>query len=256
MQTKALLKQIRRSITDHSPSILSGVAITGVVTTAYLAAVATLKARDKIREDEEANGAIAGKKERAMHTAKLVWPVYIPTAASGAITIGCIVGSNKISARRGAAAQAAFVLSERAYNEYRARVIEEIGEGKDRAIRDELAEKKLTKNPMPSPDVLVIGPGNQLCCELYTGRYFSSDMETLRRTVNDLNAHLLRHDRASLADWYDMLGLPPTSLADDLGWHSDRILELEFTPILAEDGRTCLAFDYNYVRPIYEGIYD
>jgi hypothetical protein len=236
--------------------LLSAVAISGVVTTAYLTGKASVKANRIIEKEEANNGAHAQFSGRVKERVPLVWKLYIPAVGSGVITIGCILGANRINNARGAAAQAAFVLSERAYSEYRDKVIEEYGERKDQAIRNEIAEERVKKNPPPSQNVLVTGPGNVLCCELYTGRYFASDMENLRRASNALNSWMLKHDRASLEDWQDMIGLTPTSIAGDLGWTADRLMELEFTTIMTEDGRPCLAFDYNYIRPLYEGIFE
>lgn len=253
MNLQGVWNKTRSALSNNSPTILSLVAVGGVVTTAFLASKASIEAYKIIQTEEGINGTPTDRKDRWKNRTKLVWKLYIPTAASGTVTIGSIVGSNRISNKRGAAAQAAFVLTERAYNEYRGKVIDEFGERKDKAIRDQIAEEKVKNNP-PSPTI-ISGPGNVLCCELMTGRYFTADMETLRRAQNELNARLLKHDVASLQDWYDMIGLQPTTYSDELGWHADRLMELEFTTILAEDNRPCLAFDYNYHRPLYEGIF-
>ena len=254
MKVQGMLNSARRAMSNNSPTILSAVAVGGVVTTAFLAGKASIEAYKLIDAQEGLSGTPGDFKTRWKGRVKVAWKLYIPTAASGAVTIGSIVGSTKISNKRGAAAQAAFVLSERAYHEYRGKVIEEFGERKDKAIRDQIAEEKVKTNPPSS--MIISGPGNILCCELHTGRYFTSDMETLRRAQNDLNARLLKHDTASLQDWYDLIGLHPTSYSDEMGWHADRQMELEFTTILTEDNRPCLAFDYNYYRPIYEGIFN
>jgi hypothetical protein len=244
---------VKRTLRNNSSVILSSVAIAGVVTTAYLAGKATLEASKVIDEVENNAGTADDKRQRYKDRSKLVWKLYIPTAASGVVTIGCIVGSTHISARRGAAAQAAFVLSERAFHEYRGAVVEQIGERKDKAIRDEIAEKKVKANPPPA--TIISGPGNVLCCELMTGRYFTSQIEDLRRAQNTLNERMLKHDIASVEDWYDMIGLPPTQYSGETGWHSDRLMELDFTTILTDDGRPCLAFTYNYIRPLFGGLF-
>ena len=253
MKLQSMVNRVRHKVSDNSPTILSSVAIAGVVTTAYLAGKASVTAYQHIQLHEGINGRPDTPKDLWTSRVKVVWKHYIPAAASGAVTIGSILGSHHVSNKRGAAAQAAFVISERAFNEYRSAVIEEIGERKDRSIRDSIAEKKVRDNP---PSTMIIsGPGNVLCCELHTGRYFTSDMETLRRFRNDLNERLLKHDRVSMDDWYDMIGLQPTSTSSELGWWSDKQMELIFTTVLTEDGRPCLAFEYNYYRPIYEGLF-
>lgn len=79
-----------------------------------------------------------------------------------------------------------------------------------------------------------------------------SDMETLRRAQNTLNDRLLKHDYATLDDFYHLVGLSNTSSSSEIGWKSNRLMELDFTTTLSSDGRPCLAFDYNYTTTLYE----
>jgi hypothetical protein len=239
---------------QNAPALLSSTAITGVVTTAYLSGKAAVEAENVLKAHDFYNPPYRYAKDRVKARAKLVWKLYVPTALSGAVTIGCIVGTTRISGKRAAAAQAAFVITERAYSEYRNKVIEEYGEGKEQKIRDSIAEDRLKKNPPPSDGLMLVGPGKVLCCEMHTGRYFSSDMETLRKAQNDLNARLLGHDSCSLDDWYWLIGLAGTANSGDLGWNADKLMELEFTSVLTDDGRPCLAFNYNYIKPIYDSL--
>jgi len=97
---------------------------------------------------------------------------------------------------------------------------------------------------------LMSGPGNVLCCELHTGRYFISDMESLRRAQNDINAKILKHDYATLDDLYYILGLKTTSTSGNLGWTSGRQLEMSYSTMLTEDNRPCITFEYNYIKPL------
>lgn len=242
---KPIFHTIQSTLKRNSPVILSSTAITGVVTTAYLTARASFAAGNRLSEDSP----WMTRKEKI----EKVWKFYIPAAASGAVTIGCIVATTRVTNKRAAAAQAAFVLSERAYAEYRAKVVEEYGERRDQTIRDSIATDRISKNPPPS--VLITGPGSVLCCELHSGRYFSSDMETLRRAENDINSRLVRHDSATIDDFYHLIGMSPTTTSGDLGWNSDKLLSLQFTSTLDDQGRPCLAFEYNYIRPLFEGTF-
>lgn len=245
---------IIRSVRRSSPALCTGGAIVGVAATAYLSAKAALKA-DKIIRMADYNlhpgGPAEFPKDRRKRHAKLVWKCYIPPAVAVVLTSGCVIGTARIGHSRAAAAQAAFALTERAYSEYRDAVVEEIGEKKEEALRAKLAEKQVHANP----PMLISGPGNVLCCELYTGRYFTSDMETLRKAVNDINARIIQQDSCTMDDFYYLVGLQPTSYSADVGWASDKMLELEFSTVLTEDGRPCLAFSYNYYRPLYEGLF-
>lgn len=251
---RPLLHTIQSTLKRNSPVILSSTAIAGVVTTAYLAARASVHASDRIQAYERREDPPYHRRmDEIKYKSKLCWKLYIPTVASGVVTIGCIVATTRVTNKRAAAAQAAFVLSERAYAEYRSKVIEEYGERRDQTIRDSIASDRVSANPPPA--VLITGPGSVLCCELHTGRYFPCDMETLRRAENDINNRLNRHDSATINDFYYLVGMQSTATSGDLGWNSDKLLSLEFTSTLDDQGRPCLAFNYNYIRPLYEGMF-
>jgi len=254
---------VRRNAKEHSPVILSVTAGLGTLVTAYLAAKAAYKARDVIKnfEDEgnpyepprifsESDRPVVYRTGILIEKTQLVWKLYIPTAVSATTTIVCIIGANRVEVKRTLAAQTAFTVAQRAFDQYREKVIDEIGPGKDQSIRDQIARERVLSSPPPSQEVLVTGPGNVLCCELFTKRYFTSDMETLRKAQNDLNHKLISQDYATFDDFYYMVGLPQTSSSGHLGWKSAKILVLEFTTLMTEDGRPCLAFDYNYFEPI------
>ena len=235
-------------ISKNAPLLLTTFAITGTVSTAVLTAKASFEASDILREDAEKNGVIEDKKERITHNAKLVWQLYIPAGISGAATIGAVIFANKIGASKTAAALSAYTLTEKAFGEYKTKVVEEIGKHKEQVIRDDIVRDSVEKNP--PENIIVAGSGEVLCCELYTKRYFTSSMEELRKAQNDINMEIVNNLYVSLEEFYDAIKLPYTSHSSDLGWDSDRLMELEFSTVLSEDGRPCLAFSYNYIKPI------
>lgn len=243
-------RTLRTNVKQHSPVILSVAAGTGTLTTAYLAARASFKASElimleemHIREDNRS------PKERVYERTKLVWKLYIPTATSAATTIACIIGANRVELKKTIAAQTALAVSQQVYSDYRDKVIEEFGERKDQAIRDKIADDRVNKTA-PGKDVIISGSGNVLCCELFSGRYFNSDMETLKKARNDINQKVLVHDYATLDDFYYLVGLLGTTYSGQLGWKSSRLMELDFSTVLTPDGRPCLAFAYNYTVPL------
>jgi hypothetical protein len=236
-----------------SPTLLTITAVGGVAATAYFSAKGTIKAAEAIHDHESVHGVREEPRERAKEHVQVAWRCYIPAAATATATIACIVGANRVGLRRAAAAQAGLFLAERTYSEYRSKVVEEFGQRKDDTIREEIAKNRVQGKEPPSQEVMLTGPGNILSMELYTGRYFACDMETLRRAQNTLNERLIRHDYASLDDFYYIIGLQPTRVSSEIGWKSNRMMELEFTTVLSNDGRPCLAFDYSYTIPLYEG---
>lgn len=250
MNLHSIIFKTKRSLRSNSPSILVGFGVAGTALTAYLAARGSFEASALIREVEKQEGPVLGAKEKIKAYTPVVWRCYIPAATSGVATIACIVGSTNIQGKRTAAAVSAYSLTEKAFSEYRDKVKDQIGKHQEQVIRDEVARDHVEKNAPRNGEVIVAGSGNVLCCELYTKRYFMSDMETLRKSQNDINQSIVNTLYVSLDDFYDMIGLPQTSTSSDLGWDSDRLMELEFSTVLSEDGRPCLAFNYNYIKPI------
>jgi Family of unknown function (DUF6353) len=253
MNISQLSGVVLRGIKGNSPLILSVSAGVGTVVTALLVAKATWKASDAIHEDiikerEEHPG------ETRIRTHKddlrVAWKFYVPPAISAAGTLMCIAGANRLGVKKAVAAQAALAVTERAYSQYRDKVVQELGAHRDTGIRDKVVADRIAANPPPPQSVLPMGPGDILCCELFTQRYFVSDMEKLRRAVNDLNAALLREAYLTFDDFYDLVGLRPTTVSNRLGWRPDRLLALEFSTTLAEDGRPCITFDYNYYETL------
>lgn len=252
MTLKTTVYNTIRTVKTNSPTILTALGVSGVITTAYLVGKASFKAAELITTHEVENGVIdyGDRKRELKEKGLLVWKLYIPAGISMAATISCVVGAQRAGSKRTAAAQAAFSISERAFSEYRDKVVEHIGEGKEQKIRDELAQDRVNRTPPPSQDILVSGPGNVLCMEAYTGRYFTSDMESLRKAQNDLNAHLVAHSYAYLDDFYYLIGLQPTSESSKIGWESDKLLDLSYSTTMTPDQRPCIVFEYNYVKPL------
>ena len=236
-----------RHIKAQSPIILTGMAAAGVLSTAYLTGVASWQAALQIKAKEEVEGTLTNRKQRLMERTKFVWKLYIPAGISAVGTITALVGANRLQAQKTMAATTALAFTERAYSEYRDKVVEEFSVRKDQSIRDKVVADQV-KESAPSQEVLVTGPGEILCCELYTMRYFKSDMETLRRSVNNINAKMMTHDYATLSDFYYMIGLAYTTESSATGWQSNRLMDLVFSTALTEDNRPCITFEYNYTK--------
>ena len=227
----------------NSPEIFTALGVSGVVSTSYFVGKASFQAAKAIEFSDDPDMDTKDK-------AKLVWKLYIPATISGIATIGCIVGASKATGRRTTAAVTAYSLTEKAFTEYREKVVEELGKGKEKKIRDEIVQDHVSKNPSGSQEVIIIGTGHVLCCELFTHRYFRSDMEILRKAQNDINAKIVNELYVALDEFYDLIGLAYTSHSANVGWDSDRLMDLEFSTVISDNGEPCLAFDYNYAKPI------
>lgn len=233
----------------HSPDILTGLGIAGMVTTTVLAVKATPKALSLIE---------AKKREEdlddltAMETIKTTWKCYIPAVATGTFSAACLIGANSVNARRNAALAAAYKLSETALTEYREKVVETIGEKKEKTVRDKVAKSKIEKKPVDKNNIVITNSGETLCMESISGRYFKSDIDKIKKAVNKLNARMLREGYISLTEFYNEIELEATTVSDDLGWNVDRgLIELYFSSQLSPDDIPCVVIDYD-TPPTYK----
>lgn len=232
-----ILRSAVSGIKHNSPIILTGLAVGGVVSTAVLAVRATPKALAAINQDRP-DGTTLTKWE----VVKTVWPLYIPAALTGAATIAAIIGAQSINSRRQAALIGAFTITEGAFQEYREQVTEVLGKQKEQAVRDKVVQKKIDENP--PTDFVVMGSGNVLCFDAYTGRYFESTQEKIRAAQNDFNEQLEGDIYLSLNEFYHILGLDEAAVGEQVGFAVENRLKIEFSSGLAPDGRPYLAMSF------------
>lgn len=245
MNLPKLLKISERLVVDNSPGILTGIGVAGTIVTAYLTGRATARAVDIIREFE--SDFPEDPRDELRERILLTWKLYIPPAAAGTISIVSIVGANRIGTRRAAALAAAYSLSEHAFAEYRERVVETMGKKKEQQVQDDVAQEQVRKNP-PS-EIIITDDSQTLCYEAYTGRYFYSTMDKLRKAELAINYRLLHEGYVSLTDFFDLIGLARTDLSEEVGWKNNQMLELQYSAVLTENERPCISIRYR-VEPV------
>lgn len=238
-----LAKRAEKFLADNSPVVLTAIGVTGTITTAYLTGKASFKTNDLLDEENERRLVM---NERVLMEPKekflIVWKEYIPAVGVGAITIACIITANRIGTRRAAAMAAAYGISEKAFIEYKEKVVEKLGENKERDIRDEIAQNQVERNP--TGQQVLVGDGNALCYDAYSGRYFRSSMEDIKKAWNDTNYEILHNNYCSLGEFYGRLGLPSTQFSEEIGWSSDHLLEIRFSSVLADDNTPCISMSF------------
>lgn len=251
MQVARFASQLGKTISKNSPAILTAAAVTGTVSTVVLSTNAAFQAANMIRDEEDRTEAAAEAEQLdwepmlASEKVKMVWTLFIPPVATCGITVACIIGANTISSRRTAALMSAYSLTENVFKDYQEKVVEIIGEQKERKIRDEVAKDNIAKHPVSKQEIYVTGTGSTLCYETITGRYFLSDIETLRRAENDINARMLTDMYASQNDFFREIGLPATGAGEMVGWNVDKRLNLQFSSVLNELSEPCLSVGYS-----------
>lgn len=246
----AAAKSIKGVLERHTPEILTGIGVAGMVTSTVLAVKATPKAYLLVndRKDE-----LEVEKLPVTELVRTTWKCYIPAAVTCGASIACLVGASSVNFKRNAALATAYKLSEAALSEYKDAVIETIGEKKEQAVRDKVAEERIKKNPVSTSEVIVTGNGTALCYDAISGRYFKSNIQKIETAKNKVNERMLGDNYVSLNDFYDELGLEPTKIGEALGWNifGDGLVDIEFSSQLADDGTPCLVMDYS-VAPRYD----
>jgi Family of unknown function (DUF6353) len=251
-----LAQKARFLLDENTTTILTGVGVVGTVSTAYLAGRASFKAAELIEEAEKKHPLTAPLEEGEVtygtvklnlsktEKVKLVWPQYIPAAISGVTTITCIVYANKIASKRMAALALASSISQRRMQEYQDKVLEKFGVKESTKVRDEIAQERVLRNPKDTRDVIITGEGDVLCYDMLTGRYFKSSAEKIRRAENRINHELNNFMHASLTEFYEHVGLPPTTYTDMVGWNGNDNLEVQISTVMSDDEKPCLAIDF------------
>ena len=260
--SKQFFKNVAKSLSNHSPEILTGIGIAGMITSTILAVKATPKAltlleekkeelnKKRFDENIEKDYSLKDHKELdkldAKTTIKTVWKCYVPSTVTMGVSIACLIGASSVHIKRNAVLATAYHLSEAAATEYRNKVVETIGAKKEEAIRDAVNKDRLEKNPVTKNEVIITEKGNTLCYDHLSGRYFKSDIDKIKKAINEINHQMNKTFYVSLNDLYDELGLDHTELGEVLGWNSDMgLLELHFSSHLSSDGTPCLALDFN-----------
>jgi len=257
MNLEMMAKTAEKLIIDNSPTILTGVGIVGTVATAYLSHQAALNSRfvmarlDQQKARKEAlEGEGDGLPVSTKDVFKATWQLYVPPVAVGALTVSSIFMANKINLQRAAALAAAYTISQDKHKEYRDKVLEKIGVKREEEARAEIAQTRINEHP-PSKEgqILIIDGTDVLVLDQFTGRYFKSSMEKLKKSENIINNRINQHGYASLGDFYEEVGLPSVSMSEEVGWDSGEMLELLITSALSPQGVPCISIDFN-VKPI------
>lgn len=256
----------------NSPTILTGLSVVGLISTAVSAFKAGPKAERILKISKEEMSEIkkqklykedekAAKRQVALETVKQITPVVLPPIIMGSATTACILGSHSISSRRIAAISAAYSISEKSVKELNNKMTEVLGEKKTRSIKDAISKEKVGKAPEEnSNQIIVTGDGNVLCKDLYSGRYFYSNAEKIGQAVNRLSYRIIHEMYISLNEFYEEIGIPSIPLGEDLGWNMDDTSEgqlpITYTAVLTDDGRPCLAIEYDAgLRSDYRNLY-
>ena len=217
-----------------------------MVTTSVLTAKASFRAARLIDEALVEHRQHSRGFPTRRETAELVWREFVPPAVVGVVTLAAIIGANHIGGRRAAAFATAYKLSEKMAEEYRQKVVDTIGREKEDLLRGDLTKDRVGR--VPGVETIVLGEGEVVFYDEWSGRAFKKTIDEVNNAVNQLNYQINQSWCASLSEFYDLLGLPKTRVSDDYGWNSDELLEPYYSSTLLDDGRPARSISFN-VQP-------
>lgn len=269
-------------VSKHSPQILFGAGVVGVVATAVFTAKATLKVEDVLdthqRQMDDINDHPVDEQytERdktqdkavvyTLTTMKLV-KLYAAPVALGVLSIGSLTGSHIILTKRNVALTAAYKAVENSYNEYKKRVENELGPEKAKELREFETEtvenskgksKQIkTANPHLSPYARIFDQLNPAWEPNFeTNRFW------LECQQNYLNDKLHANGHVFLNEVYDTLRLPRSKAGAVVGWvrdNGDNFIDFGITDISRESSRNfingnsdSIILDFNVDGLIFE----
>ena len=257
MPFKDILLKARNYTIKHSPEILTGIGIASMFSSTILAIKSTPKARTLILEYEEQKEAnheytelvenenYGVYKTNMFEKVKVTWKEYVPSILLGVSGAACIIGANRINAKKNAVLTAAYAISETTLSKYRDKVIDKLGTSEEKNIRKEVAaevkEDKTVNKNIEKADFKVVDGYSGL--EMPKGITFN-DVE---KVVNKLNKTMNFDDYVNLCDWYDELGFKNIpKCAENTGWRLDvtGLIEIEKEASLNESDEPVLVINF------------
>lgn len=252
MGFSSLLKQGVHFARRHASEIYTVGAGVGTIATVILTKKASFKAVKVLEEKYHEYIDEVQEEVAVTQRAKDTWKCYIWPGIAGTLTLAAIYGGHKVNTARIAVISAAAAMSEQALKEFTAKTVERIGERKTQAITDSIVQDKVINDPVSNKEIYITNKGETLFYDTLSGRYFKHDIETVKKTINELNKELLDDMYVSLNDLYYSIGLKGTELGGQLGWNVNRdgLIDISFVAQKADNDEPCLALSYT-VNPMY-----
>ena len=245
-------KKVELKAIKHSPEILAGVGVVGVVGSLVMACKATTKLSDILEDSKEQLDKIKevaadpayeekysqddAKKDTTItyvQTGVKVAKLYAPSVILCAGSLGCLLASNNILKKRNAALSAAYMTVDKSFKEYRKRVADRFGEEVEKEIRYNIKAEEITKvdengNEVTETVKVMDGTDDPNSYSDYA-RFFDEScaawqndaeynltfLKAQQQYANDL---LKARGRLFLNEVYRMLGIDETKAGQVVGW--------------------------------------
>ena len=128
--------------------------------------------------------------------------------------------------------------------------MEVLGEEKEKEIRTAIAEDRIDKDMHSGSyeylnHVVMMGNNDDLCYDVLSGRYFNSNIDKIKKAMNDMNYRLLNDNILSLNEFYNEIGLQSTDIGYEKGWNiSDGMIDISFSSIISDNDQPCIVMHF------------
>lgn len=242
----------KNMVQKHSPEILAGVGVVGVVASTVMACKATMKLNDILEESKETRDKIKevennpryegeyshedAKKDLTINytqTGLKIAKLYAPAVILGSASLGCLLASNDILRKRNAALSAAYMTVDKSFKEYRQRVVDRFGEEVEKEIRYNIKAEEITSTVVAEDgsETTITETVKTMDPNLYSdyAKFFDEAnpnwqndpeynlmfLKSQQQYANDL---LRARGRLFLNEVYEMIGIDKTKAGQVVGW--------------------------------------
>ena len=241
------MKNVKDLCVNNSASILTGLGVVGVASTAVLAAKATPKALRLLEEKEQYKQDEYGYSLTRFEKVLAMAPAYIPAALTGLATITCILGANRINQIEQASLISAYTYLDRSFDEYQRKVKEIFGEDGERKVCEELEKEVELYNKFGSLHE------KRLFYDEISKRYFEMSMYEMKEAEYNMNRMFNFLGSLKLNEVYEFFNLGPTEYGETVGWAALRDwevigyswIEATFDEIETPDGLQAFLIKFN-----------
>ena len=225
----------------YSPIAMTAAGIVGVVVASVMACKATLKLEEVVADaqteienvhiDQELHPQVDHRRELAMAYGRSAFnfaKLYGPSVVVGSVAISGLIGGQTIMWKRNTGLALAYEAVSKSYEAYRARVVEDLGQDRDRDYARGTIKNIKEVDSEGNETVNEIGNGRPYNASEYARFYDDgsknwsklpeNNLLFLRSVQNHMNDLLNLRGHVFLNEVYDALGIPRTSAGAVVGW--------------------------------------
>ena len=249
MKLNNAVRTVTKFCTKNQSTLHMVATLVGLGTTTYAAITGTTKA---VKHIDEKKKELGKDKLTVKETAGAVWKDYIPTAVSLVATGANAVATKKDTDKALTAVATTLDLTTTAYNEYRKKVKEVIGEKEEAEIRKEVAKDRVKEveaiDDLPL-DLKHSTVGMIPCHDLVLGKWFWANSQMIEHAKLEMSKEVNAGTMwISVSDFYYYMGVSVEETgraANTFGWNG-------YVPSITKhieefsDGSHYMIIDYDY----------